>query len=150
MESKIQEITAFQVTIRRKKLARDKKSIQKIFQVLEECKIPYECMTINIDQLTIIVRKSEGEELSDFTAVLKQKLDKTKISVESGLMLLYIENRQMTSRTIGTILVNLAMKNIDIAIQRYLKCEDRLVIGVDAKEEERAKQVINEVLESCQ
>ncbi len=56
MENKIREINALRITIGRRKLARDRKSIQIIFQVLEECGIPCECMAINIDWLAIVVR----------------------------------------------------------------------------------------------
>ena len=49
MKNRIQKIDAFRITIERRKLARDKKSVQKIFEVLEDCGIPCECMAINID-----------------------------------------------------------------------------------------------------
>ena len=91
MESRIREISAIRVTIGRAKLARDEKSVQKIFEVLEKCLIPCECMAINIDWLAIVIRKSEGGKINRFIAMLKEELDGTGIEVNGELRLLYIE-----------------------------------------------------------
>ena len=77
MEKKIQRINAVRITIERRKLARDKKSIRKIFEILEKCRIPCECMAINIDWLAIVVREAEREKINGFAAMLEQELRQT-------------------------------------------------------------------------
>ena len=91
MESRIREISAIRVTIGRPKLARDRKSVLKIFEVLEKCLIPCECMAINIDWLAIVVRISEGGRIDGFIAMLKEALAGTSIEVNGEVRLLYIE-----------------------------------------------------------
>ena len=81
MESRIREISAIRVTIGRAKLARDRKSVLKIFEVLEKCLIPCECMAINIDWLAIVVRKTESGKIDGFIAMLKQELEKEGVAV---------------------------------------------------------------------
>lgn len=148
MESRIQEITAVRITIERPKLARDEKSVQKIFEVLEKCHIPCECMAINIDWLAIVVRESERGKIDGFIQMLEQELSGTKISVNGEVRLLYLENGQLNSRRIGMITSSLSLQEIDIRMQRYLRCEDRLVIGVSAEDVERARQIIARITAS--
>ena len=147
MENRIQKITAFRITIERRKLARDKKSIQKIFEVLEECKIPCECMAINIDWLAIVMRESERGKVSRFVAMLEQNLSQIDISIEGDIVLLYLENGKMTSRRIGMIISSLSIQGIDIVMQRYLTCEDRLVIGIAPENADESIRIIREVAE---
>ncbi len=137
MESRIQEITAVRITIERPKLARDEKSVQKIFEVLEKCRIPCECMAINIDWLAIVVREAERGKIDGFIGMLEQELSGTRISINGDVMLLYLENGQLTSRRIGLIASSLSLQGVDIRMQRYLRCEDRLVIGVSAEDVDR-------------
>ena len=63
MRDLIREVMVLRVTIEREKLAKDEKSIRKIFQVLEECRVPCECMAINIDWLAVYVRPAENGKL---------------------------------------------------------------------------------------
>lgn len=148
MEKKIQRINAVRITIERRKLARDKKSIRKIFELLEKCRIPCECMAINIDWLAIVVREAEREKINGFAAMLEQELRQTEVYINGDIIMLYIENAQITSRRIGMIISSLAIQDVDIIMQRYIKCEDRLVIGVSADTADQAGQIIREIMES--
>ncbi|MCI9437816.1 MAG: hypothetical protein HFH85_11705 [Lachnospiraceae bacterium] len=147
MENRIQKITAFRITIERRKLARDKKSIQIIFEVLEECKIPCECMAINIDWLAIVIRKSERGKASRFIELLEERLSQIDISIEGDIVLLYLENGKMTSRRIGMIISSLSIQGIDIVMQRYLTCEDRLVIGIAPEDADQSIGIIREIVD---
>lgn len=148
MESRIREISAIRVTIGRPKLARDRKSVLKIFEVLEKCLIPCECMAINIDWLAIVVRISEGGRIDGFIAMLKEALAGTSIEVNGEVRLLYIERGQFTSRRIGIIVSSLSMQDIEINMQRYVRCEDRLVIGVSVEDVSKAHRIVRTILES--
>ena len=148
MEKKIQRINAVRITIERRKLARDKKSIRKIIEILEKCRIPCECMAINIDWLAIVVREAEREKINGFAAMLEQELRQTEVYINGDIIMLYIENAQITSRRIGMIISSLAIQDVDIIMQRYIKCEDRLVIGVSADTADQAGQIIREIMES--
>lgn len=145
MENQIQKIDAFRITIGRRKLARDEKSVRKIFEVLEACRIPCECMAINIDWLAIVVRKSERGKVEPFVRSLEEELSNTDIDIEGDIVLLYLENGHMTSRRIGMLISTLSMQGVDILLQRYIKCEDRLVIGVSPEDGEAALQMIQEM-----
>ena len=118
MESRIREISAIRVTIGRAKLARDRKSVLKIFEVLEKCLIPCECMAINIDWLAIVVRKTESGKIDGFIAMLKQELDATTIDINGEVRLLYIEQGRFNTRRIGIIVSSLSMQDIEINMQR--------------------------------
>ena len=148
MESRIREISAIRVTIGRAKLARDRKSVLKIFEVLEKCLIPCECMAINIDWLAIVVRISEGGRIDGFIAMLKEALAGTSIEVNGEVRLLYIERGQFTSRRIGIIVSSLSMQDIEINMQRYVRFEDRLVIGVSVEDVSKAHRIVRAILES--
>ncbi len=148
MESRIREISAIRVTIGRAKLARDEKSVQKIVEVLDKCLIPCECMAINIDWLAIVIRKSEGGKINRFIAMLKEELDGTSIEVNGELRLLYIEQGHFTTRRIGIIVSSLSMQDIEINMQRYVRCEDRLVIGVSVEDVSRAHRIIRGILDA--
>ena len=141
MESRIREISAIRVTIGRAKLARDRKSVLKIFEVLEKCLIPCECMAINIDWLAIVVRKTESGKIDGFIAMLKQELDATTIDINGEVRLLYIEQGRFNTRRIGIIISSLSIQDIDINMQRYVRCEDRLVVGVAVEEVSRAHRI---------
>ena len=159
MKNRIQKIDAFRITIERRKLARDEKSVRKIFEVLEECSIPCECMAINIDWLAIVVRKSESGKIdgfvvreaerwkvSRFVERLSRELSNTDICINGKIVLLYLENGQMTSRRIGMLISSLAIQDVDIVMQRYIKCEDRLVIGTSVEDADRARKIIGDVI----
>lgn len=148
MDNRIREINALRITIGRRKLARDKKSIQIIFQVLEECGIPCECMAINIDWLAVVVRAAMREKVEGFVAELEGRLSHVNISMGEEIVLFYLENWHMTSRGIGFIVTSLSLQDVDIILQRYVRCEDRLVIGVDAEEAREAGEILKGVLES--
>lgn len=148
MESRIREITAIRVTIGRAKLARDEKSVQKIFEVLEKCAIPCECMAINIDWLAIVVRKTESGKINGFIAMLKEELEGTSIDVNGEVRLLYIEQGHFNTRRIGIIVSSLSMQDIDINMQRYVRCEDRLVIGVSVEDVSRAHRIVRGILDA--
>lgn len=147
MESRIREISAIRVTIGRAKLARDRKSVLKIFEVLEKCLIPCECMAINIDWLAIVVRKTESGKIDGFIAMLKQELDATTIDINGEVRLLYIEQGRFNTRRIGIIISSLSIQDIDINMQRYVRCEDRLVVGVAVEEVSRAHRIIRGILD---
>lgn len=148
MENKIREINALRITIGRRKLARDRKSIQIIFQVLEECGIPCECMAINIDWLAVVVRDAVREKVGGFVAELKRRLSQVNISMGEEMVLFYLENWNVTSRGIGFIITSLSLQNVDIVMQRYVKCEDRLVVGVSADVAGEAGAILREIMES--
>lgn len=116
MENKIREINALRITIGRRKLARDRKSIQIIFQVLEECGIPCECMAINIDWLAVVVREAVREKVDGFVAELKRRLSQVNISMGEEMVLFYLENWNVTSRGIGFIITSLSLQNVDIVM----------------------------------
>ena len=148
MENRIQRIDAVRITIERRKLARDEKSIRKIFEVLEECRITCECMAINIDWLAIVVRKAEYGKIKRFVEMLVQELSQTDISIDGEIVLLYLEKGQMTSRRIGMVVSTLSIQGIDIVLQRYIKCEDRLVIGVPPEVGNEALRMIREIVDT--
>ena len=148
MESRIREISAIRVTIGRAKLARDGKSVQKIFEVLEKCLIPCECMAINIDWLAIVLRKSESGKIDGFMAMLKEELDAITIDVNGEVRLLYIEQGRFTTRRIGIIVSSLSIQDIEINMQRYVRCEDRLVIGVPVEDVSRAHRIVRGILDA--
>ena len=114
MESRIREISAIRVTIGRAKLARDERSVVKIFEVLEKCLIPCECMAINIDWLAIVVRKPESGKIDGFIAMLREELDATTIDVNGEVRLLYIEHGRFNTRRIGMIVSSLSIQDIDM------------------------------------
>ena len=132
----------------RDRLARDRKSIQIIFQVLEECGIPCECMAINIDWLAVVVREAVREKVGGFVAELKRRLSQVNISMGEEMVLFYLENWNVTSRGIGFIITSLSLQNVDIVMQRYVKCEDRLVVGVSADVAGEAGAILREIMES--
>ena len=148
MESRIREISAIRVTIGRAKLARDRKSVMKIFEVLEKCLIPCECMAINIDWLAVVVREAVREKVGGFVAELKRRLSQVNISMGEEMVLFYLENWNVTSRGIGFIITSLSLQNVDIVMQRYVKCEDRLVVGVSADVAGEAGAILREIMES--
>lgn len=148
MKNRIQKIDAFRITIGRKKLAKDRESIRKIFEVLEACGIPCECMAINIDWLAIVIRQSERGKVERFADCLGQSLSNTDISMEGELALLYLEDGQMTSRRIGMLISGLAMQGVDIVMQRYVRCEDRLIIGVPVEDAGQALEMIRKIVDS--
>ena len=148
MESRIREISAIRVTIGRAKLARDRKSVLKIFEVLEKCLIPCECMAINIDWLAIVVRKTESGKIDGFIAMLREELDATTIDVNGEVRLLYIEHGRFNTRRIGMIVSSLSIQDIDINMQRYVRCEDRFVIGVSVEDVSRSHRIIRGILDA--
>lgn len=148
MESRIREIATVRITIGRPKLARDEKSVQKIFELLEKCTIPCECMAINIDWLAIVVRKAESGKINGFIALLSEELSGTSVFVNGEARLLYIEEGNFTSRRIGMILSSLSMQDIEVNMQRFLQCEDRLVIEVSMRDVEKARRIVTDMLEA--
>lgn len=148
MDNRIREINALRITIGRRKLARDKKSIQTIFQLLEECGIPCECMAINIDWLAVMVRTAVEGKVEGFVAELERRLSQVNISMGEEIVLFYLENWHVTSRGIGFIVTSLSLQNVDIVMQRYVRCEDRLVIGVSAQVAGEAGAILREIMES--
>lgn len=103
MVQEIQEISGFRITIEREKLARDPDSMRKVFETLEECGLSCECMALNLDWLSIVVRESEKGKLSRFMLVLGQRLSRIDISIDGEVAILYIEGSQITSRGIGIV-----------------------------------------------
>lgn len=148
MESRIREISAIRVTIGRAKLARDRKSVMKIFEVLEKCLIPCECMAINIDWLAIVVRKSESGKIDGFIAMLEKELSGTSIEVNGEVRLLYIEQGHFNTRRIGILISSLSIEDIEINMQRYVRCEDRLVIGVSVADVSRSHRIVRGILDA--
>lgn len=148
MESRIQEIAAVRVTVGREKLVRDDRSVRKIFEVLERCTIPCECMAVNVDCFAIVVRKAEQGKIDSFIEMLGQELAGTAVSIDGEIRLLYIERGQFSSRRIGLLVSALSMQGVDIHMQRYIRCEDRFVVGVPVEDVDRARQIVEEVLVS--
>ena len=148
MVQEIQEISGFRITIEREKLARDPDSMRKVFETLEECGLSCECMALNLDWLSIVVRESEKGKLSRFMLVLGQRLSRIDISIDGEVAILYIEGSQITSRGIGIVDSSLVLQGIEITMQRYFRCQDRFVIGVSPKEADRARRIITRIMES--
>ncbi|MCM1222367.1 MAG: hypothetical protein NC548_48660 [Lachnospiraceae bacterium] len=148
MKEKIREVPAFRLTIDRDKLARDEKCIRKIFEVLEECRIPCECMALNIDSLSTAIRKTEQEKLGRFIPMLERELGQVHISIEDNVMLLCVESEEIKGRRIGMIVSSLSMQNIEIKMQRYLRCRNLFVVCVAADAVEQARQIIIEAVPS--
>ena len=138
MKNKMQEISVFRITIEREKLAKDKKGICRIFELLEAHRIPCECIAINIDWLAIIIREAEYGKLSGFLVLLRQK----------DMTLLCMVGEQISSRGIGMITSSLIMQGVEIKMQRYLQCRDRFMICVAAAAAVRAEQIIAEIMDS--
>lgn len=148
MVQEIQEIPGFRITIEREKLARDPDSMRKVFETLEECGLSCECMALNLDWLSIVVRESEKGKLGRFMLVLGQRLSRIDISIDGEVAILYIEGSQITSRGIGIVDSSLVLQGIEITMQRYFRCQDRFVIGVSPEEADRARRIITGIMES--
>ena len=148
MRDLIREVMVLRVTIEREKLAKDEKSIRKIFQVLEECRVPCECMAINIDWLAVYVRQAENGKLKRCMLRLGQELDRINITIDRDVRMLCIEGRQMTPRDVDMIASGLTMQDIEIKMQRYLRCRDLFVVCVSAGEAEESRRIISELLVS--
>ena len=86
----------------------------KIFEVLEKCLIPCECMAINIDWLAIVVRKSESGKIDGFIAMLEEELSGTSIEVNGEVRLLYIEQGHFNTRRIGILISSLSIEDIEM------------------------------------
>lgn len=147
MESNIREVEAFRLTIERDKLARDEKSIQKIFEVLEECRIPCECMALNIDSLAVAIRKSEQDKLDRFILLLERRLGLFRIVIEEEIVLVCVESDRIRGRGIGMIVSSLTLQNIEIKMQRYLRCRNLFAVCVSEDAADRTRQIITEILE---
>lgn len=148
MKEKIREVPAFRLTIERDKLARDEKCIGKIFEVLEECRIPCECMALNIDSLSTAIRKTEQEKVGRFIPMLEHELGQVRVSIEDNVMLLCVESEEIMGRGIGMIVSSLSMQNIEIKMQRYLRCRNLFVVCVAAESVDQARQIIIETIPS--
>ncbi len=148
MENGIEEIEAFRVTIERRRLARDEKCIRQIFEILEECGIPCECMAINIDWLSIVIRESERGKLSGFMMLVGQRLSRINVSVNGNVTLLSFVDAGLDCRGIGMVVSSLTMQDIEIIIQRYLQRENRLVIGVMPEDAARGCEIIEGIVDS--
>ena len=120
----------------------------KIFEVLEKCLIPCECMAINIDWLAIVVRKSESGKIDGFIAMLEEELSGTSIEVNGEVRLLYIEQGHFNTRRIGILISSLSIEDIEINMQRYVRCEDRLVIGVSVADVRRSHRIVRGILDA--
>nr|WP_305114842.1 hypothetical protein [uncultured Acetatifactor sp.] len=120
----------------------------KIFEVLEKCLIPCECMAINIDWLAIVVRKSESGKIDGFIAMLEKELSGTSIEVNGEVRLLYIEQGHFNTRRIGILVSSLSIEDIEINMQRYVRCEDRLVIGVSVADVSRSHRIVRGILDA--
>lgn len=148
MKDLIREVTVLRVTIEREKLAKDEKSIRKIFEILEECRIPCECMAINIDWLAVFVREAEHGKLKQCMFRLGQELDRINITIDKDVRMLCIEGGQMTPRGVGLIASGLTLQDIEIKMQRYLRCRDLFVVCVPAEEAAESRRIISELLTS--
>ena len=148
MENRIEEIEAFRITIERRRLARDEKCIRQIFEILEECGSPCECMAINIDWLSVVIRETERGKLSGFILLLGQKLNRINVSVNGSVTLLSFVDARLACRGIGMVVSSLTMQDIEIIIQRYLQRENRLVIGVLPEDASRACKIIERIVDS--
>lgn len=148
MKNKMQEIPVFRITIEREKLAKDKKGICRIFELLEACGIPCECIAINIDWLAIVIREEEYGKLSGFLVMLRQEMYRMNTFIEKGMTLLCIVGEQVSSRGIGMITSSLIMQGVEIKMQRYLQCRDRFMVCVAAEAAEQAQRIIVEIMDS--
>lgn len=148
MNNRIWEVPAFRMTIELDKLARDEKKIKKVFEILEECRIPCECMALNIDSLSTAVRKSEQDKIEGFEKQLKGQLGQVDIVTEDGVALLCVESRLLRGRRIGMIVSSLSMQDIEIKMQRYLLYKNLLMVCVAMDKVERAREIIVEALET--
>ena len=148
MKNEIRKIPVFRITIEREKLAKDKKNVCRIFELLETCGIPCECIAINIDWLAVIIRESELGKSNRFLILLRQTLSRINVSIDRDMVLLCMVGEQMSSRGIGMVTSSLIMQGIEIKMQRYLQCRDRFMVCVAAGEEDRVGQIMAEVMES--
>lgn len=146
MENKIREITALRVTMEREKLAKDEKSIRIILEALEECGISYDCITIHIDRLAIVIKESEQGKFTGCMELLRLRLGQVNITIDRDIMLLYIEREMLTCREISLIVNSLTMEDIEMKMQRFLRCRNRFIIGVSMEEAKRARQVIGDII----
>lgn len=147
MKNKMQEIPVFRITIEREKLAKDKKGICRIFELLEAHRIPCECIAINIDWLAIIIREAEYGKLSGFLILLRQELSRVNTFIEKDMTLLCMVGEQIKSRDIGMITSSLIMQGVEIKMQRYLQCRDRFMVCVAAAAAVQAKQIVAEIMD---
>lgn len=147
MKNKIREMAVFRITIEREKLAKDKKSVCRIFELLEECRIPCECIAINIDWLAIVIRESEYGKLSGFLVLLRQNMGRMNTFIERNMALLCMVGEGISSRGIGMVTSSLIMQGIEIKMQRYLQCRDRFMVCVATEAAEQAGQIIAEIMD---
>ncbi|MDE5679972.1 MAG: hypothetical protein K2I01_06015 [Lachnospiraceae bacterium] len=147
MKNEIREMAVFRITIEREKLAKDKKGVCRIFELLEECRIPCECIAINIDWLAIVIRESEYGKLSGFLVLLRQTMSKINTFIEREMALLCIVGEEISSRGIGMVTSSLIMQGIEIKMQRYLQCRDRFMVCVSTDAAKQAGQIIAGILD---
>lgn len=145
MEEIIREFPALRVTMERDKLANDEKSIQKILGILEENGISYDCITIHVDQLVFLIREADAPRLHQCMAELGKGMELMDISMDRDVVMLCIEGKRLTWRSISMIVNCLTMQNIDVKMQRYFKSRDRFILGIALEEAEKARQVISEI-----
>lgn len=135
-------LNVFTIKLDRPKLAKDAKTVIKIFELLEEVGVPSECQAVNIDWLAITVREEYRVKMPEFLPKLIGEISGINVSIGDAFTLLSIEGETLTSRMIGLIVGSLSLENIEVRMLRQIKGKEKLVIGLNAEDIEDAKEII--------
>ncbi len=135
-------LSVFTIKLDRPKLAKDAKTIIRIFEILEEEGIPSECQAVNIDWLAITMREEYRSKMSEFLRKLVSEISEINVSIGDVFTLLCIEGEALTSRMIGLIAGSLSLENIEVRMFRQIKGNEKLVIGLNTEDIDDAKDII--------
>lgn len=135
-------LSVFTITLDRPKLAKDAKTIIRIFELLEEEGIPSECQAVNIDWLAITMREEYRTSMPEFLRKLVSEIAGINVAIGDAFTLLCIEGETLTSRMTGLIVGSLSLENIEVRMLRQIKGNEKLVIGLNTEDVEDAKDII--------
>lgn len=119
--------------------------VRRALTVIEEAGIPFDHIPTGIDSLSMVIETSALEDkLNDVLDELKLRLKPDEISVEDNIALIAVVGRKM-SRTPGVaarICSALAQNGINIRMLNQGTSEINIIVGVEAKDFEKAVNII--------
>ncbi|MBE5890782.1 MAG: hypothetical protein E7282_07405 [Lachnospiraceae bacterium] len=140
----IRELPVFSVKIEREKIAKDAKAIIRIFQLLENEKIPCECIAINIDWISITILQTFRKNFPGFLYHLGLEFDGINVIMDNEFLLLSVEGVEFTSRKVGYYMTALMFHGIYPHIMRQMNDNRKLVVGIDTDCKDMAIKLIAE------
>lgn len=142
---KVRELNVFTVRLEKEKLAKDAKTLIKIFAILEELSIPVECVAINIDWFAVTMRMEQKSKMVEYMAKVTREIRGMNIILGDEFKILSMEEDEFNTRRIGMYLSFLELQGIDILMCRQIKNNQKLVFGFKKEQFERAKEIIQSV-----